>query len=275
MSTLSTRVVDYCIFFLNFRTQEKPLYYYELNHQPSKSMVEIFGINTGAASNGKLKDFGVTAYDDLSFLFNSPFMLEESVVTEEDMDTREAMVMMWTNFAKYGDPTPFENPKLPTWTRYKIRGQAYMQISPLSQVKRASHSNAMYFWQKLYWFDLDRAFQNNQAVQPQPPSYRNKPAARLKPISLLSRTPDVAETRDGLGEYNKDDDEDKSKKAAQKKPGAIVYNSGLKSGSPLFESLLPSSESSIYKQATSAFRPTYFTSFGSAPGQPQYRYLYV
>ena len=235
-------------------------------------MVEIFGINTGAASNGKLKDFGVTAYDNLSFLFNSPFMLEESVVTEEDMDTREAMVMMWTNFAKYGDPTPFENPKLPTWTRYKIRGQAYMQISPLSEVKRASHSNAMYFWQKLYWFDLDRAFQNNQAVQPQPPSYRNKPTTRqgLKPISMLYKEDtDVAEARDAI-DFK---DEDANKKSAQQKTGAAsMYSSG---SSPLFESLLPSSESSIYKPATSAFRPSYSYSFGSAPGQPQYRYLYL
>ena len=149
-----------------------------------------------------------------------------------------------------------------------------MQISPLSQVKRASHSNAMYFWQKLYWFDLDRAFQNNQAVQPQPPSYRNKPAQRLKPISMLYKEDsDVAETRDGLGEYK--DEEDKSKKAAQKKVGPALYSSGLKSGSPLFESLLPSSESSIYQSATSAFRPSYSYSFGSAPGQPQYRYLYL
>ena len=234
-------------------------------------MVEIFGINTGAASNGKLKDFGVTAYDDLSLLFNSPFMLEEAVVTEEDMDTREAMVMMWTNFAKYGDPTPFENPKLPTWTRYKIRGQAFMQIGPLSQVKRASHSNAMYFWQKLYWFDLDRAFQNNQAVQPQPPSYRNKPASRVKPLSMLYKEDaDVAESREYLDESTEED-----KKVVQKKSGPALYNSAIKSGSPLFESLLPSSESSIYKPATSAFRPTYSYSFGSAEGQPQYRYLYL
>ena len=144
-----------------------------------------------------------------------------------------------------------------------------MQISPLSQVKRASHSNAMYFWQKLYWFDLDRAFQNNQAVQPQPPSYRNKPATRLKPISMLyNEDADVAESRDFLDESK---DEDKNKKAAQKKTGPAQYSSG----SPLFESLLPSSESSIYQSATSAFRPSYSYSFGSAPGQPQYRYLYL
>jgi hypothetical protein len=245
---------------LYYRSQSKPLYYYELSHQPSKSMVEIFGINTGAAR----EDFGVVLYDDLSYLFNVPYGLVDAVQTQEDLDTRSAIIMMWTNFAKFGDPTPFENPKLPTWKRYQLRGQHYMEIGPNSELKKASHSNSMYFWQKLYWFDLDRAFKNAEAVNPKPPAYR------LKPLKIDNRKKNNVRTKAALNDDDDSEDVDLSE--------APLYNSpvgGGGGGAPIFESYLPSSETSLFTPAQAAFRPTFSYAFGSAPGAPQYRYFHL
>ena len=73
-----------------------PTFQYVLNFQGQFSFTEKFGIET----------MGVCHADDLLYLF-SPVMVRGNLpLNETEMALRETMTTAWTNFAKFGDPTP-------------------------------------------------------------------------------------------------------------------------------------------------------------------------
>lgn len=80
----------------------RPTFLYELTHRPSLSFSSLYASGTGFTG----LDFGVSFSDDLFFLFHGLNRVN-ALRTEDDRQTSETMVKLWTNFAKYGDPTPF------------------------------------------------------------------------------------------------------------------------------------------------------------------------
>ena len=140
------------------RHQKEPIFFYILTQKPSISMSTLIGAKTGSAE----EDFGVCHGDDLSFLFNPEreykklFGGENPVATNEDLETRERMVTMWTNFAKHSDPTPYHDDNLPAWTPYDPEKQAYMDIRPQPEVREGLFPTRMYFWQKMFWDDVEK-----------------------------------------------------------------------------------------------------------------------
>ena len=64
-----------------------------LTYHGEHSFTEGFGVG----------NFGVCHADDLFYLWN---MRNVTLTLEEDIEVRNVMTDVWTNFAKYGDPTP-------------------------------------------------------------------------------------------------------------------------------------------------------------------------
>ena len=81
--------------------RSKPTFLYELTHRPSFTFGEEY-----APDGFKGPNFGVSFSDDLFFLFHE-LNYVNALQTEADRKTSETMVKFWTNFAKYGAPSPF------------------------------------------------------------------------------------------------------------------------------------------------------------------------
>ena len=66
------------------------MYQYILTYQGQYSITNIYGLPT----------IGVCHGDDLIYVFDNP------PLNDNDQFVRDLMTTAWTNFAKYGDPTP-------------------------------------------------------------------------------------------------------------------------------------------------------------------------
>ena len=92
------------------------MFFYELAHKPSRTLNEWYGKETGADK----EDFGVAHGDDLLALFKLPG-LKGAISTEEDEKVADQITTMFTNFAKHGDPTPYQDGDLITWEPFDVR----------------------------------------------------------------------------------------------------------------------------------------------------------
>ena len=48
------------------------------------------------------------------------------VESKKDMEMRKIMISYWTNFAKYGNPSPFESDNLTQWIQYSTEKVVHM-----------------------------------------------------------------------------------------------------------------------------------------------------
>ena len=156
------------------------LFSYEIAHKPAKSHLEDFEALARDDENDNA--FAVVHGDDLLYIFdNIREDLKDAISSPEDRKTRKALVNMWTNFAKYEDPTPYRNPNFPPWEPYNKVDRAYLHVGPKPMVKRKSHNEAMYFWERHYWQDIDSTFTENYG--------RNSIESRAAAASKLLRQP--------------------------------------------------------------------------------------
>ncbi|XP_047537145.1 juvenile hormone esterase-like [Vanessa atalanta] len=69
----------------------------------------------------------------------------------KDLDTRERMTMMWSDFVKYENPTAFETTLIPfNWLPYTNEDQNYMEIDKKLQMKMGLFDEEWKFWNKIY-----------------------------------------------------------------------------------------------------------------------------
>jgi carboxylesterase type B len=132
-------------------TQKAPVFMYELTHKASRSLQELFGLPAGAEN----EDFGVGHGDDLVYIFTKVGPFTGGVQTDEDEATRDIITTLWTNFAKYLDPTPFQEDSVPTWKPITPIEDNYLEIKPESESKEGFRTSRMYFWSRLFWEDLE------------------------------------------------------------------------------------------------------------------------
>merc|ERR1712110_1405682 len=69
--------------------------------------------------------------DDLAFLISGNKLEETLNLSEEERETARLMIKYWTNFAKYGNPSPIGSFDVPTW----------YPVTP----------DRMHFWQGMVW----------------------------------------------------------------------------------------------------------------------------
>lgn len=89
---------------------------------------------------------GVGAYhtQELPYLFEWGTQLE----TEEQFRMRRFLVKLWTNFVKYGDPTPDHSEV--TWQPTNLATRPYLHIDTKSEMRNYVYHKRMAFWE-LIW----------------------------------------------------------------------------------------------------------------------------
>jgi carboxylesterase type B len=82
--------------------------------------------------------------DELLILFD---MLP---LNEDDLAVRETMIKYWTNFAKYGHPSPLLKDNLTQWLAYSSE-KNYMILDAEATMDKNVEEERMTFWQKIHW----------------------------------------------------------------------------------------------------------------------------
>jgi carboxylesterase type B len=122
------------------RNQEVPVYNYQFTLKPDTSIASIFGIPDNSVSpvNG----------EDILMLFDQ----FENIHLKTDRETKigDMMIEYWTNFAKYGNPSPFDNPSLPKW-KPVTNQKEYLEISEAPEMKYNIQPERITFWQRMLW----------------------------------------------------------------------------------------------------------------------------
>ncbi|XP_013141526.1 PREDICTED: acetylcholinesterase-like [Papilio polytes] len=106
--------------------------------------------------------YGAAHSDELGYLFDMPVVLEDEI-TLEDQIIIDRMTTLWTNFAKFGDPTPIVSDLLPVkWIPVTDRRMFYYNIDTKVTLERRMFHKEVAFW--------DLFFKHNQHLQK---GYRN------------------------------------------------------------------------------------------------------
>ncbi|XP_075212202.1 esterase E4-like isoform X2 [Lycorma delicatula] len=125
---------------------EGTAYFYMFAHKGNGTIADIL--------SGGFSSLGVSHAEDHSFLFSFQFppIIEKKMLEGNDKRMSEEMVSMWTNFAKYGNPTP--NSKDNRWDQLSIEHMNYYHI----EYSKTRMENGLYkernnFWKNLGWRD--------------------------------------------------------------------------------------------------------------------------
>jgi carboxylesterase type B len=70
--------------------------------------------------------------------------------TEEEQQVRATMVKYWTNFAKYGHPSPLMSDNITQWLPYSS-DKKYMLLDGEATMESQVEMERMAFWQKIHW----------------------------------------------------------------------------------------------------------------------------
>ncbi|GFG30806.1 hypothetical protein Cfor_10869 [Coptotermes formosanus] len=76
----------------------RDLFLYHFNYRGIYSFTSVFANTT--------ENFGISHCDDLIYLFRIPLLFPDWPPGHPDLKVSETLVQLWTNFAKYGRPTP-------------------------------------------------------------------------------------------------------------------------------------------------------------------------
>merc|ERR1711892_67988 len=108
---------------------------------------------------GQLFNFSVDTSphhgDELPFLFDLTTIerAEKPVFTQAEKQLEADMIQLWTNFAKYGRPTPEENSEgLPQWEPLTLKSGGYMNLTSSSTME-SSHLYPLktHLWKRMVW----------------------------------------------------------------------------------------------------------------------------
>jgi carboxylesterase type B len=128
-----------------------PVFNYQLTYKGTNTFASLFG--PAAAED----DFGVFHGDDLLYLFKSSLFVDFEEQTEEDQKMTELMVTYWTNFAKYGNPTPFKIANASNWTPVQTGQKNYLDLQIEPTMKENLEPERMLFWDRMLWSHLEDA----------------------------------------------------------------------------------------------------------------------
>ncbi|GBP22147.1 hypothetical protein EVAR_10656_1 [Eumeta japonica] len=68
-----------------------------------------------------------------------------------DLDTRDRLTTMWTDFVKFEDPTAFESSLISLkWQKYSKGEKKYLSIDNDLKIKSDPLPNGFEFWKKIY-----------------------------------------------------------------------------------------------------------------------------
>uniref|UniRef100_A0A1Y1M050 Carboxylic ester hydrolase n=1 Tax=Photinus pyralis TaxID=7054 RepID=A0A1Y1M050_PHOPY len=101
-------------------THSSQVYYYLFEYQGSETFAKRYKID---------QQFVVTHGDELPYLFNNTVLFPGYVPTWSDKKMIELLTTLWTDFAKYGEPTPNEDKLLSVhWKTFEGNKQYFYHI---------------------------------------------------------------------------------------------------------------------------------------------------
>ncbi|XP_075983029.1 carboxylic ester hydrolase-like [Anticarsia gemmatalis] len=90
---------------------------------------------------------GATHRDQTAYLLD----FFDHTTSRKDMDTRDRMTTMWTDFAKYENPTAYESLILDVkWLNYTTEEQNYLEIGHKLRMKKDLFAKRYLFWDRIY-----------------------------------------------------------------------------------------------------------------------------
>ncbi|KAL0839254.1 hypothetical protein ABMA28_016016 [Loxostege sticticalis] len=115
---------------------------------------------SGKRNNGQIKfrfTFdGAVHGDEIGYLFDPEFLTEKP--TPEDQLIIDRVTALWTNFAKYGNPTPEKTELLPViWAPVSDDQQHYLKIDLNLTMKNSLFHERMAFWD--FFYILNKKYQ--------------------------------------------------------------------------------------------------------------------
>lgn len=114
-----------------------PLYLYEFTYVGKLNMKHHY--------MDKLK--GASHRDQTAYLLD----FFDHTTSMRDLDTRDRMTTMWTDFVKYGDPTPYESLIITEkWLKYTKDEQNYLRIGSDLSSRRDLLEKRFEFWDRVY-----------------------------------------------------------------------------------------------------------------------------
>jgi len=134
-----------------------PVYNYLLTYKGSNTFTKFFTESE--------EDFGVVHGDDLLYLFKSPIYDEGVEFTEDDTKMIDLMVTYWSNFAKYGNPTPFKDAGIANWTPVQPDQKNYLDIQLEPSMKTNLAAERMLFWERMFYAPMEEDIERKVIIK--------------------------------------------------------------------------------------------------------------
>ncbi|CAK1584383.1 unnamed protein product [Parnassius mnemosyne] len=119
-------------------------YYSELNAN-KENILKFSTVGDGT--------WGAASGDELCYLFKCPRLINNykklNTSMSEEITLQRKLVKLWTNFAKYGNPTPeINNPLDIKWPSYNLVTKQYLHISKNVEIKCNLFEERFQFWEE-------------------------------------------------------------------------------------------------------------------------------
>ncbi|EFA08586.1 juvenile hormone esterase-like [Tribolium castaneum] len=121
------------------------VYYYKFNYKGRYSHFYL------PSSNGTIP-FGVVHNDDLIYLFYIQKLFPIFKDTDPEAQTVNKMILLWSNFAKTGNPTPETSDKLDgaKWEPYSSKNKKYLEVGNKLVLGEKLNEKRYEEWAKLF-----------------------------------------------------------------------------------------------------------------------------
>ncbi|XP_032525696.2 carboxylic ester hydrolase-like isoform X2 [Danaus plexippus] len=140
--TFNVDVYRYIQYLVN--VTNRPIYHYKFDYIGDLNVAHKLLKSIG------LKDNACQHLDELGYLFRND-LHKDIVENPQDIKMRERLVRLWTNFAKYGNPTPDKNHYLTvTWLPVTKDKLNYIHLSNELSINSDPDKEKMEFWDNLY-----------------------------------------------------------------------------------------------------------------------------
>ncbi|CAB3246732.1 unnamed protein product [Arctia plantaginis] len=97
-----------------------------------------------------IKDKPVTCHaDDIFYLFNANLLPNKVDKKSDTFQLMERVIKLWTNFAKYGNPTPDESLGV-KWANYTVEKQDYLDIGNKFVPGTAPNADEVKLWDTIF-----------------------------------------------------------------------------------------------------------------------------
>ena len=118
------------------------VYQYIFSYRGERSFYDGFVTEPG--------QFGVGHADELFYLFDPLYSIDLEDMTPDDRSVQELLVSCWTNFSKYGDPSPPGSNFY--WIPVGADSRNYLNITGTEPVMQKSQEyvDRMEFWKSLF-----------------------------------------------------------------------------------------------------------------------------